>query len=85
MEPLRTTLTLDPDVAARLRETANVLGLGWKETVNRVLRAGLDQSIADAPAPRKVTLRVYDGGVPLLPGVHSVHDMLVHAEGEDFR
>lgn len=85
MEPLRTTLTLDPDVVARLRETANVLGLGWKETVNRVLRAGLDQSLAEAPSPRTVTLRVYHGGVALLPGVHSVHDMLAHAEGDDFR
>lgn len=85
MEPLQTTLTLDPDVAVRLRETANLLGLGWKETVNRVLRAGLDQPLADTPPPRKVRLRVYDGGVALLPGVHSVHDMLAHAEGDDFR
>lgn len=85
MEPLQTTLTLDPDVAVRLRETANVLGLDWKETVNRVLRAGLDQPVPDAPPPRKITLRVYDGGVALLQDVHSVHDMLAHAEGDDFR
>lgn len=38
---MRTTLTLDEDVAARLRDLAHRRKLSFKETVNSVLRRGL--------------------------------------------
>jgi hypothetical protein len=38
---MRTTLTLDDDVAARLRELAHRKRLPFKEVVNAVLRRGL--------------------------------------------
>lgn len=40
---MRTTLTLDPDVADRLRALAQERGLPFKEVVNAVLRRGLGQ------------------------------------------
>jgi hypothetical protein len=85
MEPLRTTLTLDPDVAAQLRETAAALGLGWKETVNRVLRAGLEHARAEPAVRPRFSTPVFQGGELLLPGIHSVHEMLALAEGDDYR
>ncbi len=39
---MRTTLTLDPDVADRLRALARERGLPFKQVVNAVLRRGLD-------------------------------------------
>jgi hypothetical protein len=39
---VRTTLTLDPDVADRLRALARERGLPFKQVVNAVLRRGLD-------------------------------------------
>ena len=39
---MRTTLTLDEDVAARLRELSRLTQRSFKETVNDVLRAGLN-------------------------------------------
>ena len=39
---MRTTLTLDDDVAAKLREETRRTGKSFKETVNRVLRKGLN-------------------------------------------
>lgn len=39
---MRTTLTLDPDVVERLKEEMASGHSTWKETVNRVLRAGLN-------------------------------------------
>jgi plasmid stability protein len=45
----RTTLTLEDDVAARLREEARRQGRSFKEVVNDALRAGLDQSSGDVP------------------------------------
>jgi len=45
---MRTTLTLDEDVAAKLQAEARKSGRSLKETVNRVLRLGLN-SKKDAP------------------------------------
>ncbi|HEY2055233.1 MAG TPA: hypothetical protein VGH14_14975 [Solirubrobacterales bacterium] len=38
---MRTTLTLDPDVAAKLKEEARRQGISFKEAVNSNLRRGL--------------------------------------------
>jgi hypothetical protein len=38
---MRTTLTLDPDVAAKLKEEARHRGVTFKEVVNSNLRRGL--------------------------------------------
>jgi hypothetical protein len=40
---MRTTLTLDPDVADRLRALARERGLPFKQVVTAVLRRGLDE------------------------------------------
>jgi hypothetical protein len=39
---VRTTLTLDPDVAAKLKNEARRHGISFKEAVNSNLRRGLD-------------------------------------------
>jgi hypothetical protein len=39
---MRTTITLDADVAARLRRVSVERGQSFKTTVNEALRAGLD-------------------------------------------
>ncbi len=39
---MRTTLTLDDDVAAKLKEEMRCSGRSFKETVNAVLRNGLN-------------------------------------------
>ena len=56
MRPMRTTLTLDPDVADRLRALARERGLPFKQVVNSVLRRGLSDG-ASAPAPFRVEAR----------------------------
>ena len=44
---MRTTLTLDEDVAAKLRQEMNRSGAGMKEVVNAFLRRGLDAPRAE--------------------------------------
>ncbi|NIP37804.1 MAG: hypothetical protein GWO07_02080 [Candidatus Dadabacteria bacterium] len=39
---MRTTLTLDDDVAAKIKEVMNKKGITFKEAVNSVLRNGLN-------------------------------------------
>jgi hypothetical protein len=48
----RTTLTLEDDVAARIREEARRQGRPFKEVVNNALRAGLDHAGTSVPPYR---------------------------------
>lgn len=53
---MRTTLTLDDDLAALLRNRAKELGISFKEVVNRVIRTGLGESVRtpDHPTPKTI-------------------------------
>jgi hypothetical protein len=53
---MRTTLTLDDDLAGLLKERARELGIPFKEAVNRAIRAGLGEAGADRrrPAPKTI-------------------------------
>jgi len=48
---VRTTLTLDDDVAAKLRAEARKSGEPFKQVVNRVLRTGLSVRVQAAHLP----------------------------------
>ena len=64
---MRTTLTLDDDVAAKLKSLARRSGRAFREVVNETLRHGL----AGAPAKssrRSFRVQVRDLG-PLRPGL----------------
>src|SRR5215470_2633483 len=46
---MRTTLTLDDDLAGLLKRRARELGIPFKEAVNRTIRAGLGEAAAPQP------------------------------------
>ena len=48
---MRTTVTIDPDLAAKLRRIARERGISFKEALNTMLRAGM--------GARAVTARAY--------------------------
>ena len=48
---MRTTLTLDDDVAAILKKRARQLGVSFKEMVNAAIRAGLGEASRSASKP----------------------------------
>jgi hypothetical protein len=60
---MRTTVTLDPDVAARLQKLASERGTSFKATINATLRAGLEAGSPAAKPYREVarTLGVQPG------------------------
>ena len=79
---MRTTLTLDPDVAAKAKRGASKLRKPFKAVINEALRIGLDHVLAPPTAkpyrtqPRPMGLRQgfnYD----------NVAELLARAEGED--
>ncbi len=49
---MRTTLTLDDDLADALRERARLLNVPFKQVVNDAIRRGLSPEAREAPAPR---------------------------------
>ena len=53
---VRTTLTIDDDVAALLEKENSRTGEPLKQTVNRLLRAGL-QNAAKPPKPRRFVVK----------------------------
>jgi hypothetical protein len=50
---MRTTVTLDPDVAAKLKETARQAGISFKEALNTSVRRGLERGAAK-PQPYRL-------------------------------
>ena len=79
---MRTTLTLDDDIADFLREQATLLGRPFKQVVNDVLRRGMSPVVREAPAPYRVT--PIHGG--LAPGVDplKLNQLNDELEVEDF-
>lgn len=78
---MRTTLTLDEDVAAKLKSEVRRSGRSFKETVNQYLRLGLNTPAAPEPRePFQVEAR--DLG-EIRPGLSldNVSELLEHAEG----
>ena len=64
--PMRTTLTLDDDVAERLREQARLQDRTFKQVVNDTLRRGMSPDAGDIPTPE---YRVVPNHSALAPGI----------------
>jgi len=80
---MRTTLTLDDDVAVKLRAAAR--RRPFKVVVNEVLRAGL-AALERPAAPRKpFRTRAVDLGPSLVGSLDNIAEVIARAEGEDHR
>jgi hypothetical protein len=78
---MRTTMTLDKDVAARLDQAARRRRLPMKTLVNDALRAGLD--VIERPETRAPFRTAgFDLGPSLVGSLDNVEDVLARAEGE---
>jgi hypothetical protein len=63
---MRTTLTLDDDLAGLLKQRAQELGVPFKEAVNRTIRAGLGDA---ASAGRRAAPKTAPHSFGFRPGV----------------
>ena len=79
---MRTTLTLDDDVAAQLRRLQERKRVGLKSLVNEALRAGLSSLEQDPILPKAFELQVFDCGSCLLGDLVSISETLAAAEGD---
>jgi hypothetical protein len=81
---VRTTLTIDDDVAALLEQLRNKRGIGLKDLINEALRRGL-RELNMRPKPRTpFHTRSVDLGRARIASIDNIGEVLAIAEGEDF-
>ena len=79
---MRTTLTLDPDVAAEVKRGAKKLGKPLKEIINSALRIGL-APILNPPAAKPYHTEPRPMGLRQGFSYDKIAELLARAEGED--
>ena len=79
---MRTTLTLDLDVAAKAKRGAAQLNKPFKEVINAALRVGLDVVLAP-PAAKAYQTKGRSLGLRRGFNYDNVSELLTAAEGED--
>jgi hypothetical protein len=81
---MRTTLTLDPDVAAKAKKGAAKLGKPFKEVINSALRIGLDQVLNPA-ATKPYRTRPKPMGLREGLSYDNIAELLARGEGEGYK
>jgi predicted transcriptional regulator len=81
---MRTTLTLEEDVAERTRQIAHRLHKPFKTVVNEALRKGLDE-VDNSRKPRPYRTKAHDMGLREGLSLDNIHDLLSQVEKEDYR
>ena len=81
---IRTTVTLDDDVVARVKRESQARGVSFRETLNELLRAAL---LGIDNKPRRRTLRIQPVSMGYKPGLNydNIESLLEYGEGEHHR
>lgn len=79
---MRTTLTLDPDVAAKAKKSAARLGRPFKDIINEALRVGLDDLLSP-PEAKPYQTQGHRMGLREGFSYDNIAELLAQAEGED--
>jgi hypothetical protein len=79
---MRTTLTLDDDVAAGLKTVVKTRKRPFKMVVNEALRAGLAVIEKRAAPRRPYRTRGFDLGPSLVGSLDNIEDVVSRVEGE---
>ena len=82
---MRTTLTLDDDVATQVERFRREHKATLKGVVNDILRRGFSATANPTPAKRAFRTHSASLGQCLLPSIDDVSETLAIVEGESFR
>jgi hypothetical protein len=82
---MRTTLTLENDVAASLERLRSESGDSLKAIVNRVMRAGLRHLETKPEVKKSFQTRAVSLGACRIGDVVDISEALALAEGDDFK
>jgi hypothetical protein len=73
---MRTTLTLDEDLAKELERRRRERGTSLKEEVNGLIRLGLLREREDLPPDERPLIQTWSSGPSLVGPLDNVHDVL---------
>jgi len=82
---MRTTITLEDDVAASLKRLGKRRGVKFKTLVNEALREGIKHLMAPAKKRGAYRTRSVDLGSCRVAHVDNIAEVLAVAEGESFK
>jgi hypothetical protein len=82
---MRTTLTIDDDVAARLERLRRSRSTSLKDLVNEALRRGLREMEARPKKREPFRTQPIEGIKPLFDNLDNFAEALAYAEGEGFK
>lgn len=82
---MRTTLTIDDDVASLLEKEMRRTGQPLKTTVNHLLRSGLQQAAAPAKPRKPFRIKTRKLGLPKEWTSGSVSELIEMLEGPGYR
>ena len=82
---MRTTLTIDDDIAVQLEGLRRARDMGLKELINEALRRGLRDMSARPKKREPFRTQPIDGVTLLLDNVDNVAEVIAYAEGEAFK
>jgi len=82
---MRTTVTLEPDVAARLKEYAHRRRTSFKAALNAAVRRGLSAQESTASSRRRFVVKPHSS--PFRPGIDSgkLNQLVDQLEAENYR
>jgi len=82
---MRTTLTIDDDVAAQVERLRRGRDMSLRDLINEALRRGLRDMSARSKKREPFRTQPIDGVTLLLDNVDNVAEVLAYAEGEGFK
>ena len=82
---MRTTITLEDDVAASLKRLEKRRGMTFKVLINQALREGIKCMVAPAKKRAAFRTRAVDLGSCRAANLDNVAEVLAVAEGESFK
>lgn len=82
---MRTTLTIEPDVAAEIEQRRRDNGTSLKGEINELLRLGLGQARETQPKRGRYRVEPMDLGKCYFDNLDDIHDVLAQVEGEDYK
>ncbi|MGE5271740.1 MAG: hypothetical protein ACM3JG_18930 [Thiohalocapsa sp.] len=81
---MRTTLTIEPDVAVGLKRLQRESDKSWKDVVNDTLRRGLQDSGGAKKKRKRFETKTFDCGRLLVDNVDNVWELLEQIEDHKF-
>jgi metal-responsive CopG/Arc/MetJ family transcriptional regulator len=82
---MRTTLTIDDDIAIELERLRRTRDASLKEVVNDALRRGIQEMTHRPKKKKRFRTRVFDVGGVLVASIDNTAELLAEIEGEAFR